>query len=59
MMYERELSDEEVLQNRIADMKIEEQEEEYNKNYNDAYMPCMYIYGDISNMTLTNKKKLE
>lgn len=30
-MYERELSDEEVLQNRIADMKIEEQEEEYNK----------------------------
>lgn len=31
MMYERELSDEEVLQNRIADMKIEEQEEEYNK----------------------------
>lgn len=58
MMYERELSDEEVLQNRIADMKIEEQEEEYNKNYNDAYMPCMYIYGDISNMTLTNKKEV-
>ena len=57
-MYERELSDEEVLQNRIADMKIEEQEEEYNKNYNDAYMPCMYIYGDISNMTLTNKKEV-
>lgn len=58
MIYERELSDEEILQNRIADMKIESQEEEYNKNYNDAYMPCMYIYGDQSNMTLTNKKEM-
>lgn len=58
MIYERELSDDEILQNRIADMSLDKQEEEYNKNYNDSYMPAMYVYGDVENMNLTNKKEV-
>ena len=58
-IYERELTDEEVLQNYISCIEnLETQQELYNFNYNDNIVPVMYLYGDTSNMTLDNKVEM-
>lgn len=57
-VYERALSDEEVLTNHIADIKDKvEQKKKYDFNFNDV-MPTMYFYGDTSAMTKENPVNL-
>ena len=57
-IYDRALTYQEIVQNKIADIpNLTEQEEVYNMNYKNA-MPTMYFYGDTSAMTKANKVKL-
>ena len=58
-IYERELYDEEVLQNHIADIvSTAEQKAKYNFNYNNNNIPKMYLWGDTTEMSLTQKKTM-
>ena len=53
-IYNRALSNEEVLTNNIADIKDKaEQKKKYDFNFNDV-MPTMYFYGDTEAMTKEN-----
>lgn len=57
-IYNRALSNEEVLTNHIADIKDKaEQKKKYDFNFNDV-MPTMYFYGDTSAMTKENPVNL-
>ena len=52
-VYDRVLSDDEILQNNIAQIKdMKKQKELFNKNYNNTSLPTIRMYGDMSNMTL-------
>lgn len=52
-VYDRVLTDDEIVQNYIAQEKdIAKQRELYNKNYNNQTLPVIRMYGDTSNMTL-------
>lgn len=52
-VYNRVLTDDEIVQNYIAQEKdIAKQRELYNKNYNNQTLPVIRMYGDTSNMTL-------
>ena len=52
-VYSRVLSDDEILQNNIAQIKdMKEQRELYNHNYNNTSLPTIRMYGDMTNMTL-------
>lgn len=54
-IYNRVLTDDEIVQNNIAQItNIEEQERMYNFNYNNATLPQIRMYGDTTNMTLEN-----
>lgn len=58
-LYERELNDEEVLQNHMADIvSTVKQKEKYNFNYNNNNIPKMYLWGDTTEMSLTQKKTM-
>lgn len=57
-VYERALTDEEIVDLYIYDIDDKEtQKEEYNKNFNNE-MATMYFYGDVSTMTKENKVRL-
>lgn len=52
-VYDRVLSDDEINQNVIAQVKdMAKQKELYNKNYNNKTLPVIKMYGDTTNMTL-------
>jgi hypothetical protein len=52
-VYGRVLSDDEIVQNYIAQVKdLKEQERLYNFNYKNTSLPAIRMYGDTSNMTL-------
>lgn len=52
-IYDRVLSDDEINQNVIAQVKdMAKQKELYNKNYNNKTLPVIKMYGDTTNMTL-------
>lgn len=52
-IYDRVLTDDEIVQNYIAQEKdIAKQRELYNENYNNQTLPVIRMYGDTSNMTL-------
>lgn len=58
-LYERELNDKEVLQNHIADIvNTAEQKAKYDFNYNNNGIPKMYLWGDTTEMSLTQKKTM-
>ena len=52
-IYDRTLSDDEIVNNYIAQITdLEEQEKVYNFNYNNTTLPRIDMYGDTKNMTL-------
>ena len=52
-VYGRVLSDDEIVQNYIAQERdIEKQEKLYNFNYDNNTLPVIRMYGDMTNMTL-------
>ena len=52
-IYNRVLSDDEIVKNNIAQIEdLEEQERVYNFNYNNTTLPTIRMYGDTTNMTL-------
>ena len=52
-IYNRVLSDDEIVKNNIAQIEdIEEQERVYNFNYDNTTLPTIRMYGDTTNMTL-------
>ena len=52
-IYNRALSDDEIVQNYIAqETRISEQEKLYNFNYDNKTLPVIRMYGDMTNMTL-------
>jgi surface protein len=52
-IYGRVLSDDEIIQNNIAQIKdLREQKEKYDLNYNNTTLPTIKMYGDTTNMTL-------
>ena len=52
-VYGRVLSDDEIVQNYIAqERNMEQQEKLYNFNYNNTTLPVIRMYGDTSKMTL-------
>ena len=52
-VYGRVLSDDEIVQNYIAqERNLEKQEKLYNFNYNNTTLPVIRMYGDTSKMTL-------
>ena len=58
-LYERELTDAEILQNHLADIvSTSKQKEKYNFNYNNNSIPKMYMWGDTTEMSLTQKKTM-
>ena len=58
-IYDRALSDEEVIQNYIASFtNIDEQEKIYNFCNDISGMPALYFYGDLTNMTGDNAVNL-
>ena len=51
-IYDRALTDDEVLQNKLADISnLDEQKEVYRFNYENSTIPQIRMYGDTSNMT--------
>ena len=52
-IYGRVLSDDEIVQNNIAQIRdLAEQEKLFNFNYNNTTLPIIRMYGDTTNMTL-------
>ncbi len=52
-VYNRVLTDDEILQNNIAQIKdMKQQKELFNKNYKNTSLPTIRMYGDMTNMTL-------
>ena len=52
-VYGRVLSDDEIVQNYIAQVtNLKDQEKLYNFNYNNTSLPVIRMYGDTTNMTL-------
>lgn len=52
-IYNRVLSDDEIVTNYIAQVEdMEEQEKLYNFNYDNTTLPVIRMYGDTTNMTL-------
>ena len=51
-VYNRALSDDDIIQNHIADIKdLAKQKEKYDFNYNNHSTPELRFYGDMTNMT--------
>ena len=52
-VYNRALSDDEIVTNNIAQIRdLKEQERMYNFNFNNTTLPVIRMYGDTTNMTL-------